>query len=62
MTAGFGPVESLVAEFNTFSGDFNTTTQMYTITLTVMFSPPNFPNEILNSYNIMVEGQLNMYM
>ena len=52
-----GPVVSLVAEFNTSSGDFNTTTQMYTITLTVMFSPPTFSNGILNSYTIIVEGQ-----
>ena len=52
-----GPVVSLVAEFNTSSGDFNTATQMYTITMTVMFSPPSFPNGTLNSYTITVEGQ-----
>ena len=52
-----GAVVSLVAEFNTSSGDFNTTSQMYTIILTVMFSPPTFPNGILNNYTITVEGQ-----
>ena len=51
-----GPVVSLEAEFNTSAGDFNTATQMYTIALTVMFSPPIFPDGILNSYTIIAEG------